>query len=85
MIRKINKKFALGTSVVISSLLGFMFTSGRSGLVNPSDAVLSAPIFSIERASADGGDGAGDCSCSGNDGSVSPPVGGAYVIVEFLP
>jgi len=81
MIRKINKKVAFTASIIISSLFGFLLSGAKGGTASPMDLVLEAPIFSIERSSAN--DGSGDCSSSSCDAIIYPSPTSAGVAVTF--
>jgi hypothetical protein len=81
MIKRLNKKIAFGTSIIISGLLGYVFTATNGTAVNPVDAVLEAPIFSIEKASADGD---GGCSSGACDTVVYPTSTGATGVAVFF-
>ncbi len=72
MIKKTIKRVLLAVSVIASGTLGFMFTGSKGSVTNHSDFILQEPIFSIEKASAEGA--GGDCCCSSCD-TVAPPVG----------
>lgn len=69
---RIHKKIVLGTSIIISGLLS-VFIVGQKGIASH-DSILEAPIFSIEKVSADAGAGGpGGCCCSSCDIAVFPP------------
>lgn len=82
MIKKISKKILLGVSIITSSALGFLFTGNKDNTTDPYTSILQEPIFSIEKAHADGA--GGDCCCS-SDGTpfVPPDPISAWVTIDF--
>ncbi len=76
MIKKLNKRLFLIVSVIVSSVLGFMYNDNRD---NSLASVLKEPIFSVEKAYADGA--GGDCCCGCE---VVPPPTSAWVYIDFI-
>jgi hypothetical protein len=83
MIKKINKKIAFKASVIVSSLAGLLFTGSRGITSHSVDAVLQAPIFSVEKVSATDGGGDCCCGCSGCDVYDPPTPTSAGVNIHF--
>lgn len=80
MFKGIMKRVILGASVIASGALGFMFSGGDgndSG--EKANTILNEPIFSIEKARADGA--GGDCCCSNCDTTLPPPTS-AWVYIK---
>lgn len=70
---RIHKKIALGASIIISGLLSVIVVGPKSLIHTSHDSILEAPIFSIEKVSADAGSGGDGCCCSSCDIAVFPP------------
>lgn len=83
MIKGIRKKVAFALSMIVSGAFGFLFTGPKGVTTNDVDSLLEKPIFSIEKASADGA--GGDCCCGCDTGIELPPseTSAAWVFVDI--
>lgn len=77
MFKKISKRLLLLTSVLASGVVGFLFNDNQNSAATQAD--LKTPIFSIDKAYADGA--GGDCSCSSCD--VPPYVESSFVRIDM--
>jgi hypothetical protein len=83
MIKGIRKKVVFAISMLVSGAFGFMFTGTKGVTTQDVDSLLEKPIFSIEKASADGA--GGDCCCGCDAGGGDPPStpGSAWVHIDI--